>query len=89
MSDFILKLIYIFFKFIGFYIIVSLSDDSSVINIEQFMPGMVPAILMNATKFPIKYWQAEVEEEKTLEPGQVIPFSWDCLITKEGWGEFF
>nr|CAD2162862.1 unnamed protein product [Meloidogyne enterolobii] len=70
-------------SFIGFYIIVSLSDDSSVINIEQFMPGMVPAILMNATKFPIKYWQAEVEEEKTLEPGQVIPFSWDCLITKE------
>uniref|UniRef100_A0A1I8B4S6 FSA_C domain-containing protein n=1 Tax=Meloidogyne hapla TaxID=6305 RepID=A0A1I8B4S6_MELHA len=68
---------------IGFYIIVSLSDDSSVINIEQFMPGMVPAILMNATKFPIIYWQAEVEEEKTLEPGQVIPFAWDCLITKE------
>lgn len=53
------------------------------------MPGMVPAILMNATKFPIKYWQAEVEEEKTLEPGQVIPFSWDCLITKEGLGGIF
>ncbi|KAL7073611.1 hypothetical protein ACQ4LE_007637 [Meloidogyne hapla] len=70
-------------ELIGFYIIVSLSDDSSVINIEQFMPGMVPAILMNATKFPIIYWQAEVEEEKTLEPGQVIPFAWDCLITKE------
>lgn len=48
-----------------------------------FCPGMAPAILINDTNHIIEYWQADVEEKKNLEPGQMIPFSWnDLLISK-------
>jgi hypothetical protein len=69
---------------IGIYVIVSLSDDSSVIHMEQFVPGMAPAILMNATDIPVDYWQSGIEDKKrTLEPGKFVPFAWDDIVLEK------
>ena len=78
-----------------------MSDDSSVIHMENFipgktlyyqilkinLPGMLPAILMNATNHPIEYWQLNSENKQILQPRQMVPFTWDHypIEEKEGW----
>ncbi|KAL3106032.1 hypothetical protein niasHT_022213 [Heterodera trifolii] len=73
---------------IGLYVIVSLSDESSVIHMENFVPGMLPAILMNDTKYPIRYRQTGHEQWQIVKPNQLAPFAWtdslnDCKLEWE------
>ncbi|KAL3081088.1 hypothetical protein niasHT_037556 [Heterodera trifolii] len=73
---------------IGLYVIVSLLDESSVIHIENFVPGMVPAILMNDTKYPIRYRQMGHKQWQIVKPNQLAPFAWtdslnDCKLEWE------
>uniref|UniRef100_A0A914HHN5 Vacuolar protein sorting-associated protein 13A n=1 Tax=Globodera rostochiensis TaxID=31243 RepID=A0A914HHN5_GLORO len=70
---------------IGMYVTVSLSDESSVVNMESFVPGMVPAILMNDTAHPIHYRQACDSHWNQIKPNQLAPFAWsdsmnDCKL---------
>uniref|UniRef100_A0A914HUN4 Vacuolar protein sorting-associated protein 13 DH-like domain-containing protein n=1 Tax=Globodera rostochiensis TaxID=31243 RepID=A0A914HUN4_GLORO len=65
---------------IGLYVIVSLSDESSVIHMESFVPGMVPAILMNDTKYPIHYRQTNDSHWYQIQPNQLAPFAWSDSI---------
>uniref|UniRef100_A0A183CII1 SHR-BD domain-containing protein n=1 Tax=Globodera pallida TaxID=36090 RepID=A0A183CII1_GLOPA len=70
---------------IGLYVTVSLSDESSVIHLESFVPGMVPAILMNDTAHPIHYRQACDSHWHQIKPNQLAPFAWsdsmnDCKL---------
>uniref|UniRef100_A0A914HUE8 Cadherin domain-containing protein n=1 Tax=Globodera rostochiensis TaxID=31243 RepID=A0A914HUE8_GLORO len=70
---------------IGLYVTVSLSDESSVVHMESFVPGMVPAILMNDTAHPIHYRQACDSHWNQIKPNQLAPFAWsdsmnDCKL---------
>uniref|UniRef100_A0A915CSW2 Vacuolar protein sorting-associated protein 13A n=1 Tax=Ditylenchus dipsaci TaxID=166011 RepID=A0A915CSW2_9BILA len=80
---------------IGMNVVCSIAESSSVIHIEPFSPGMVPAILMNATKFPITFKQTTpngngrrgstavtVDKEQVLEPWHYKAFTWADVTVK-------
>jgi vacuolar protein sorting-associated protein 13A/C len=68
-------------SYLGLHASVACGESSSVIKIEPFAEGMAPAILMNATKIPVRFQQSKAvgggeDSWDMLRPGELRAFTW-------------
>jgi vacuolar protein sorting-associated protein 13A/C len=72
-------------KYVGFYVICTVTESSCIINIEEFKPGMATALLINDTDLPIQFAQqgASSSHSVILLPRQQVIFTYSNLTKKE------
>uniref|UniRef100_A0A158R6A3 VPS13 domain-containing protein n=1 Tax=Syphacia muris TaxID=451379 RepID=A0A158R6A3_9BILA len=65
--------------YVGVYVICTIGESSSVIQLQPFAPGMAPALIMNATDTSIKFSQKD-DAPETLSSGQYCFFTWSKVV---------
>ncbi|XP_038046817.1 vacuolar protein sorting-associated protein 13C-like isoform X3 [Patiria miniata] len=61
----------------GIIVDTSVTETATVVSFESFSKGNFTVQLINHTDgMPVKYHQANVKEEQTLQPGEAVLYTW-------------
>uniref|UniRef100_A0A914DD96 Vacuolar protein sorting-associated protein 13 n=1 Tax=Acrobeloides nanus TaxID=290746 RepID=A0A914DD96_9BILA len=66
---------------LGMYVQVSVAEYNVVVHLEPFLPGMAPAIIMNATDNVVEFSQKGAASKKKIEAKEMCTFTWSDVTS--------
>ncbi|CAM9994575.1 unnamed protein product [Lampetra fluviatilis] len=63
-------------KYVGLVMDVSLGEHSTVISFADYFEGSAPVHLVNHSHEVVAYMQSDSNDERTLQPGQSVLYTW-------------